>query len=1083
MKLRARWKRRRSPLLLPWLIALWTFAAPLGVIGSMHRFDPICNITHPEQTVLLQYSTSVVRNEYIVTFKHYYRTNARDQFIAAALKGSGIEAWERLPRQNAAADFPSDFELVRLFEGSAEEGLAALRDHPLVKYVTPQRTVTRTLKFLNVSEEPLCEDVSCWHSSRPFSTRNSLSWGSAFWQSSERHQQRKLLRTIPRQITKALQADVLWNLGIRGANVKVAVFDTGLPKNHPHFKKVKERTNWTNEKTLDDGLGHGTFVAGVIASSRDCLGFAPESELHVYRVFTKNQMSYTSWFLDAFNYAILKKINVLNLSIGGPDFMDHPFVDKVWELTANNVIMISAIGNDGPLYGTLNNPGDQMDVIGVGGIDFEDQIARFSSRGMTTWELPGGYGRLKPDIVTYGSSVRGSAVSGSCRSLSGTSVASPVVAGAVTLLMSGALHLGGALNPASVKQALMASAGRLRGFPMFEQGWGKLQLVGAYKALANYKPQATLSPSYLDLSECPYMWPYCTQPLYHSSLPVIANITILNGMGVSGRIVSKPEWHPYLPENGHFLDLAFGFPEVLWPWSGFLSIHFSVRAEAAQWEGVAQGHVSLTVESPPGENEIEPRRSHLKLPIKAKIIPTPPRSKRILWDQYHNLRYPPGYFPRDNLKMTTDPLDWSGDHIHTNFKDMYQHLRNHGYYIEVLGFPFTCFNAQNYGTLLLVDAEEEYFPEELSKLRRDVESGLSLIVFADWYNVSVMRKIKFYDENTHQWWMPDTGGANVPALNDLLSSWNIGLGDNVYEGEFTLGDHGMYYASGSSIMRFPENGLLVRKALNNQGLEVLNDKVERVEGVAILGLLQTGNSKSSGRIAVYGDSNCIDTAHMQKECYWLLHALVQYSTTGLIAPFFESSSSLPASNGSLLPKRMEGNRLHRYSKVLQNRPGVPELRALPPCPALNWAVPLPLNQSAPSSTLWKSQKLLSIEQLPLGVGGGGIPDTADDLPMPSLKQRWGGWALPHDQDDADAGSQEAVSLEEVDMNDALLGAEDSQDCEGTKDTLSYCQPEHSSFRRIPDQQNHQDPADEDSVHHVHVEVHVSVDLRHPRDEL
>lgn len=44
-------------------------------------------------------------------------------------------------------------------------------------------------------------------------------------------------------------------------------------------------------------------------------------------------MSYTSWFLDAFNYAILKKIDVLNLSIGGPDFMDHPFVDKVGQVT------------------------------------------------------------------------------------------------------------------------------------------------------------------------------------------------------------------------------------------------------------------------------------------------------------------------------------------------------------------------------------------------------------------------------------------------------------------------------------------------------------------------------------------------------------------------------------------------------------------------------------------------------------------------------------------------------------------------------------------------------------------------------
>ena len=47
--------------------------------------------------------------------------------------------------------------------------------------------------------------------------------------------------------------------------------------------------------------------------------------------------------LDAFNYAIMKRIHVLNLSIGGPDFKDLPFVEKVWELTANNVIMISGM--------------------------------------------------------------------------------------------------------------------------------------------------------------------------------------------------------------------------------------------------------------------------------------------------------------------------------------------------------------------------------------------------------------------------------------------------------------------------------------------------------------------------------------------------------------------------------------------------------------------------------------------------------------------------------------------------------------------------------------------------------------------
>ncbi len=119
-------------------------------------------------------------------------------------------------------------------------------------------------------------------------------------------------------------------------------------------------------------------------------------------------------------------MNIVNLSIGGPDYLDEPFVDKactrlvplrwnaihsaccarrlhkaayvrgyrrtqhtntnhhcndnlfaarmlqVQEITSNGIIMVSAIGNDGPLYGTLNNPADQNDVIGIGGIDYND---------------------------------------------------------------------------------------------------------------------------------------------------------------------------------------------------------------------------------------------------------------------------------------------------------------------------------------------------------------------------------------------------------------------------------------------------------------------------------------------------------------------------------------------------------------------------------------------------------------------------------------------------------------------------------------------------------------------------------------
>lgn len=459
---------------------------------------PCTNTTN--HRVEVKFTTKIVQNEYIITFNDYYKKNLRENYLRIALNNNtNINNWRIIQRSNPASDYPSDFDVIVLEENVPFSGLDALKNFPLIKDISPQRMVHRQLKYIPIEKDDedgydsdnndLTEDdgddlndeaddedlqflqeflkkfnlettndepieVDDQDESVKFKNfRRGLSMSSnsqqimmmnetkedLYSQSNQRHSNRRILRAIPRQITAILKADILWKMGITGKGIKVAVFDTGLSKNHPHFKRIKERTNWTNEKSLDDGVSHGTFVAGIISSAKECLGFAPDAELHIYRVFTNNQVSYTSWFLDAFNYAILKKINVVNLSIGGPDFLDHPFVDKVLELTANKVIMISAIGNDGPLYGTLNNPGDQSDVIGVGGMNFEENIAKFSSRGMTTWELPNGYGRLKPDIVTYGSQVKGSNIHGGCRSLSGTSVASPVVAGAVALIASGVL--------------------------------------------------------------------------------------------------------------------------------------------------------------------------------------------------------------------------------------------------------------------------------------------------------------------------------------------------------------------------------------------------------------------------------------------------------------------------------------------------------------------------------------------------------------------------------------------------------------------------------------------------------------------
>lgn len=73
--------------------------------------------------------------------------------------------------------------------------------------------------------------------------------------------------------------------------------------------------------------------------------------------------------------------------------------------------------------------------------------------------------------------------------------------------------------------------------------------------------------------------------------------------------------------------------------------------------------------------------------------------------------------------------------------------------------------------------------------------------------------------------MPDTGGANIPALNDLLSPWGVAFGDRVFEGDFIIGGHNMYYASGTVLNRFPNEGVKVWRSLKDQGINNIKNSV------------------------------------------------------------------------------------------------------------------------------------------------------------------------------------------------------------------------------------------------------------------
>lgn len=96
---------------------------------------------------------------------------------------------------------------------------------------------------------------------------------------------------------------------------------------------------------------------------------------------------------------------------------------------------------------------------------------------------------------------------------------------------------------------------------------GRLNLIESHKILEAYTPRASISPAALDLTECPYAWPFCQQAIYHDGMPLIFNATILNGMGVVGYVEGIPRWEPS-NEEGKLLDLQMTFSDVIWPWTG-----------------------------------------------------------------------------------------------------------------------------------------------------------------------------------------------------------------------------------------------------------------------------------------------------------------------------------------------------------------------------------------------------------------------------------------------------------------------------------------------------------------------------------
>lgn len=107
--------------------------------------------TNQSHRIEIGYKTTVVRNEYIVRFEKYDTPDVREQHIRNALNGSTALEWQVIKRNNPASDYPSDFDLVMIDENAPNTAMKALRSHPSIKSISPQRMVHRTLKYIPYS--------------------------------------------------------------------------------------------------------------------------------------------------------------------------------------------------------------------------------------------------------------------------------------------------------------------------------------------------------------------------------------------------------------------------------------------------------------------------------------------------------------------------------------------------------------------------------------------------------------------------------------------------------------------------------------------------------------------------------------------------------------------------------------------------------------------------------------------------------------------------------------------------------------------------------------------------------------------
>ena len=300
-------------------------------------------------------------------------------------------------------------------------------------------------------------------------------------------------------IVESTGADKVHQAGYTGKDVKIGIIDTGVSDHSVEFgSRIQERAVFVSEENgysenitvVTDSWGHGTHVAGLAAGSTT--GLAPEAEIYSAKIIHSDFVlgagnsggeETTLGMLEAIDYLVNKTVDVINISLG----QYHNLAEGLREDVINyvtihhNIVFCVSAGNSGTIYGdrgSINNPSPALQCITVAAADISGEyLARFSSKG------PKPDYSLKPDLAAPGIGIQGPLnKDDGYISKSGTSMASPIVAGAALLLIDFLKTNNIDYNPGTIKAALQLGAKNM-GFSGWMQGAGFLNVSEALNIL------------------------------------------------------------------------------------------------------------------------------------------------------------------------------------------------------------------------------------------------------------------------------------------------------------------------------------------------------------------------------------------------------------------------------------------------------------------------------------------------------------------------------------------------------------------------------------------------------------------------